>query len=85
MISVVQAKCHVFWYFNAECHYAEWHYAECPYAERPYAECPYAECPYAECHYAECRYAQCRGASQNTWAQCYKTFYVRNLRKFVIN
>jgi hypothetical protein len=49
---------------------------------------------YAECHYVNCRYAESHGATyfasyevknkkfykNPTWAQCYKTFYARNLR-----
>jgi hypothetical protein len=52
----------------------------------------YAECHYAECLYVEYLYADSRGALLGagggwipTWGQSYKTFYVRNLRIFVIS
>ncbi len=61
------------------------------YAKCRYAECRYVECSYAVCRYAVCRYAECRGASlgnaqfHSSWAQCFKTYFVRNLLIFVLN
>jgi hypothetical protein len=83
MLSVIYAECH-----------KQTHCAECRYAECHYAECHYAECRYAECHYAECRGAvllaatvnviSCKGFFQRP-GQCYKTFYGRKLRLFVLS
>jgi hypothetical protein len=83
-------------YHYAECRYANCHYANRRYAECHYAECRYANCRYAECHGTHVKgsfsiqisksgpevIARARYILKDTRAQCYKTFYVHNLRTF---
>ncbi len=84
----------------AECNYVECRYAEWHYAKYFYTECRHAKCLYAVLFLLNVLMlsfimlsdvAPSMGESENagpykmTWAQFYKTFYVRNLRAFVLS